>query len=164
MMAYNLEFRESILRRLLPPNNESISIIAKETGLSKTTLAKWKKKLGDKGGVTVNNEENGSLSSRDKFMIVLETAKLNEIELADYCRRKGLYVEEVRLWQEACAQANDGLARATSQLNKELKAKDRELKEVQKDLARKEAALAETAALLVLRKKANAIWGDGEDA
>ncbi|WP_156779553.1 hypothetical protein [Desulforamulus reducens] len=40
---------------------------------------------------------------------------------------------------------------------------NRELKDLQKELKRKEAALAETAALLVLRKKAQAIWGDPED-
>jgi len=58
--------------------------------------------------------------------------------LAEYCRSKGLYVEQVTAWRDACIQANGGVAQ--------------------------EAALAETAALLVLRKKANAIWGDGEDA
>jgi len=165
MNAYSPEFRESIVQRLLPPKNESMNSIFKETGLSTSTLSKWKRQAMAKGGVAINKDEQKmSLSSKDKFMIVLETAQLNEIELAEYCRHKGLYAEEVKLWQDACAQANDGLAKATSQLHKELRNKDQELRKLQKDLARKEAALAETAALLVLRKKANAIWGDGGDA
>ncbi len=61
-------------------------------------------------------------------------------------------------------QANGGLAQQASQLQKELRTKEREMKTLTRELKRKEAALAETAALLVLRKKAQSIWGDQEDA
>lgn len=60
-------------------------------------------------------------------------------------------------------QANGGVAQQASQFQKNIRQKDQELKRVNQELRRKEAALAETAALLVLRKKANAIWGDNED-
>jgi transposase len=49
-------------------------------------------------------------------------------------------------------------------VTEELCQKDKEIKQLQRDLHRKEAVLAETAALPVLRKRADAIWGDGEDA
>lgn len=61
-------------------------------------------------------------------------------------------------------QANGGVAQEATRLHKDLRDRDREIKRLEVELRRKEAALAETAALLVLRKKANAIWGDGEDA
>ena len=61
-------------------------------------------------------------------------------------------------------QANGGVAQEAARIQKELRLKERELKKLSQELRRKEAALAETAALLVLRKKADAIWGDGEDA
>jgi len=61
-------------------------------------------------------------------------------------------------------QANGGVAQEASRLQKDLREKEREIKKLEQELRRKESALAETAALLVLRKKANAIWGDGEDA
>jgi len=83
--------------------------------------------------------------------------------MAEYCRTKGLFVEQVEAWRDACMQANGGIAQQAAQLQKDLRQKDRELKNLQKELKRKEAALAETAALLVLRKKARAIWGDPED-
>jgi peptidoglycan hydrolase CwlO-like protein len=60
-------------------------------------------------------------------------------------------------------QANGGVAEEASRLNKENKEKDKEIKKLQKELKRKEEALAETAALIVLRKKAQAIWGDDEE-
>ena len=72
-------------------------------------------------------------------------------------------MEQVQAWQDACMQANGGIAKQAAKLQKDLRQKDRELKNIQKELKRKEAALAETAALLVLRKKAQAIWGDPED-
>lgn len=61
-------------------------------------------------------------------------------------------------------QANGGVAQEATRIQKELRFKERELKKLSQELRPKEAALAETAALLVLRKKADAIWGDGEDA
>ena len=55
--------------------------------------------------------------------------------------------------------ANGGVAREAARLNKELKNSEKERKKLEKELQRKEKALAEAAALLVLSKKANAIWG-----
>ncbi|WP_425387697.1 transposase [Aneurinibacillus terranovensis] len=65
---------------------------------------------------------------------------------------------------ETVACQNGGIAQQASQLQKELRNKEREMKTLTRELKRKEAALAETAALLVLRKKAQSIWGDQEDA
>lgn len=59
--------------------------------------------------------------------------------------------------------ANGGIAKEATRLNKELKDSQKENKKLEKELARKEKALAEAAALLVLRKKTNAIWGNPED-
>ena len=88
---------------------------------------------------------------------------MSEIELAEYGRSKGLYIEQIQAWRDACMQANGGIAQQASQLQKENRIKDREIKQLSQELRRKESALAETAALLVLRKKARAIWGDNED-
>ena len=98
-------------------------------------------------------------STRDKFLIVVETATLSEIEVAEYCRKKGLYPEQVKSWQDNCMQANGGVAQELALSQKREKEKERELKLVRKELQRKDSALAETAAILVLRKKAEAIWG-----
>lgn len=89
----------------------------------------------------------------------METATLSEIELAKYCRSKGLFVEQVEAWRDACMQANGGIAEQSSKLQKELREKERENRTLSRELKRKESALAETAALLVLRKKTQAIWG-----
>jgi transposase-like protein len=137
---------------------------SKETGLSEGTLYSWQKKARTNGIAVPGGEpEAEKWSTQDKFLIVVETASLNEIEMAEYCRTKGLFVEQVEAWRDACMHANGGIAQQAAQLQKDLRQKDRELKDINKELKRKEAALAETAALLVLRKKAQAIWGDPED-
>ena len=165
MPRYSEEFKYSIMTRMMPPQNQSINEIARETGLSPGTLHKWKNQAKKKGIPVPNGEQKVERwSTQDKFSIVVETAPLSEAELAEYCRKKGLYVEQVQAWRDACIQANGGVAQEAARAQKALRLKDCEIKKLSKELHRKESALAETAALLVLRKKANAIWGDGEDA
>ena len=96
----------------------------------------------------------------DKFAAVVETASMNEAELSGYCRERGLYVEQISEWREACELANDWDRNQNKRLKDIRKADEKRIKELELDLNRKDKALAETAALLVLRKKAQAIWGD----
>ena len=92
-----------------------------------------------------------------------ETANLTEIEFSEYCREKGVYPEQVKEWKEACINANDNAREKSTKAGKELRAERKEKEKLEKELARKEKALAEVAALLVLRKKADAIWGKDEE-
>ncbi|MCF7756069.1 transposase [Paenibacillus xylanexedens] len=164
MAKLSKEIKHRILQRMMPPNNESVSEIARDTGLSEGTLYKWKKTTKAQGfAMPAGETATEKWSTRDKFAIVVETTTLSQIELAEYCRTKGLYVEQVEAWRDACMQANGGVAEQATKLQKELRTKEQEVKALSRELQRKESALAETAALLVLRKKAQAIWGDQED-
>ena len=165
MPQYSQEFREACLKKMMPPENRSISEIAKETGVTETTLYNWRKESRSEGTATPGDGRiPDKWSSEDKFLIVLESASLNETELAEYCRRRGLFVEQVQEWKDACMHACDDLARDKRALRKEIRDERQRVRELERDLRRKEKALAETSALLVLRKTAHAIWGDGEDA
>ena len=163
-MNYSPEYKEAILRRMLPPNNESISKIAKEEGLSEQTLRNWRDKARKEGFATPGTDaQPDDWTTQDKFLLVVETASLNETELAEYARKKGLYIEQIKAWKDACMNANGGIAREAARLNRELKESQKERKKLEREIQRKDKALAEAAALLVLSKKANAIWGDPED-
>lgn len=163
-MNYSPEFKESLLRRMLPPNSESITKIAKEEGISEQTLRNWRDKARKEGYAVPGKEASSDdWSTQDKFLVVVETASLNESELAEYARKKGLYVEQIKAWRDACMNANGGVAKEAARLNRELKESQKERKKLEKELERKDKALAEAAALLVLSKKAHAIWGDPED-
>ena len=159
-MAYSKEFKQSIVIKMLPPNNQSLGQIQQETGVPEGTLKKWRGEMR-KGGFAApaGEKQSEQWSTRDKYLIVVETATLSEIEVAEYCRKKGLYPEQVKSWQDNCMQANGGVAQELALSQKREKEKERELKLVRKELQRKDSALAETAAILVLRKKAETIWG-----
>ena len=163
-MNYSPELKEAMLRRMLPPNNESITKISKEEGISEQTLRNWRDKARKEGVAAPGKDAKpDDWSTQDKFLIVVETASLNEAELAEYARKKGLYVEQIKAWRDACMNANGGVAKEAARLNRKLKDSIRERKKLEKELQRKEKALAEAAALLVMSKKAAAIWGDPED-
>ena len=102
-------------------------------------------------------------TSEDKFHAALETASFSETQLAEYCRRKGIFVDDIKAWKNQCLKANIEEKHDPNELKDSLKEEKGKVKELEKELRIKEKALAETAALLVLRKKANAIWGDPED-
>jgi predicted RNA-binding Zn ribbon-like protein len=80
---------------------------------------------------------------------------LAEAELAEYGRRKGLFVEQIARWREVCMSAN---ASSADRINPgALAAEKKRVRELEKELRRKEKALAETAALLVLSRKLEAL-------
>jgi hypothetical protein len=101
-------------------------------------------------------------SSADKFAVVVETAAMNEAERGEYCRQKGLYAEQIAAWRAACLQANANEAVQSQAQRKQARQARQQIKQLERELRRKDKALAETTALMVLEKKARAIWGDGE--
>ncbi len=159
MKKYSIEFKESIIARMLMPNNVSVPELVRETGIPKDTLYSWRSKAR-KGKTSVVSNVHGELSSEEKFNIVLETASLNETELSEYCRRKGLFPQQITVWQENCRQAH---APQTSKADKAtIRVQKKSIKCLKLDLRRKEKALAEAAALLILQKKVRDLWEDLE--
>ncbi len=164
-MKYSPERKEAVLKKMLPPHNKSIPQIAAEEGISEPTLYLWRQQARSQGRLLPDGDTTpAGWTSRDKFAAVLETAAMNEAELAEYCRQRGLYPEQIKLWRRACEQANDWEEAHAREMKEEIRVLKRQQKELERENRRKEKALAEAAALLVLKKKVAAIWGDGEDA
>jgi len=157
MKQYSKEFKAGIITKMLPPNNVSISDLARDTGVPKDTLYGWRIKLQKStGNAPVKLASSGSLNSEEKFAVVIETASLNDVELSEYCRRKGLYSEQINAWRNMCQHAN---ASSSVKVDRDqLRHKTKEIKRLEAELWRKEKALAETAALLVLKKKVSTLW------
>jgi transposase len=162
--AYPAERREALLRRMMPPENKAVSELARETGITEQTLYTWRRQLKSQGVAVPGDGKNAEeWTSEDKFAVVLETAALNAAELAAYCRRKGLYAEQIIAWRLVCSTANANAAQVAKGQRAQSKDDQKRIRVLEKELNRKEKALAEVAALLVLRKKAQAIWGDKEE-
>jgi transposase-like protein len=166
-MSKSGELRESLVRRML--NGEGVSQLSAETGLGLSTLYRWRVEA-QRGDAGVSKGKKDRLSGAQKLAVLAETAGLNEAELGEYCRRKGLYAEQVKGWREQAEQAVGG-ATVSAKVHREALeaekqrtgAEKKRTAALERELRRKEQALAETAALLVLRKKAQAIWGKEED-
>lgn len=163
-MSYSPERREAVLKKMLPPNQRSIPELAKEEGIAEPTLYAWRTKARKEGRLMPdsNNTPEG-WSSRDKFAAVLETATMSQAEVAEYCRSKGIHTSQLEAWREACIQANDWERESNALLKSATKAADKKAKKLERELLRKEKALAEAAALLVLRGKLHALYGEDED-
>jgi hypothetical protein len=163
-MSYPKERKESVLKKMLPPQNHSIPEVARAEGISEATLYSWRKAARAAGRFMPNDGHTpAGWTSVDKFAAVVETAALNELELAAYSRQRGLYPAQLQGWRQACEQANDWDRSQARRLQETRKADQHQIKQLARELRQKEKALAETAALLVLRKKAQAIWGEVED-
>ena len=160
---YSEEFKEQTVRKMMPPNAQTVAQIHRDTGVSEPTLYAWREQYRAKGlAVPADPANPKTWRGRDKLAVVIESAALNETDLAAYCRRKGLYPEQIAQWREVAELSNDpqGQQPLTKAERRELAAERKKSRLLEKDLARKDKALAEAAALLVLRKKAQAIWGE----
>ncbi len=148
---------------MLPPNNVPVPQLVRETSIPKDTLYTWRSKHAKALGRTrvQSPASAGELSSEEKFTVVIETASLNEAELSEYCRRKGFYPQQIQAWRNTCRQAHDP---AAAKVEREtLRRQTKAIKQLEAELRRKEKALAEAAALLMLQKKVQALWEDPED-
>lgn len=162
MVRYSEERREALVRRMLS-GEISIAALASESGVSEQSLYRWRSQVQGKDELVSKSKKQEKLSAAQKLAVVTETASLNEAELSEYCRKKGLYPEQVKGWRSQAEQAISGTMVSGKEHREALKqARGREEK-LECELRRKEKALAETAALLTLRKKAAAIWGEAEE-
>lgn len=164
MVPYPRELKESVIKKMMSPNKVSIKQLAEETGIASGTLYCWRKEALTKAVSTPGRGKKlNQWRTEDKFAVVMETAGLNELQLSEYCRKRGLYPELIAEWRETCVRANDQADKHDALLLEQNKQQQKRIKELEKELTRKDKALAEAAALLVLSKKAQAIWGRTED-
>ena len=162
MTTYPAEFKSKIIAQMLPPHNRGIPELARETGIPADTLYGWRGKNRPAAEVAVTKTATGPdrLTSQEKFHLVVESAPFNEQELGEFCRRRGVFPEQLAAWRDACNGANEvRQGREHSADNRKLAHRNVEL---QSELRRMEKALAEAAALLMLQKKVRALWAEPE--
>ena len=155
---YGQSFKDRAVARLLPPESVAVQTLARELSISAATLARWRAEalsqpVGERGW-----------SAGARFEAVLSTAAMDEASKGAWCREHGVYPQTLEQWRTAALQALDEPEEVARQALREKKAERGRIKELERDLRRKEKALAEAAALLVLSKKLEAIFPKDEDA
>ena len=164
MPRYSDEHKQTILSKLQPPLSLSIADVSRTEGIGLQTLYNWRNQAREQGHpMPTNKRTPDDWTSETKLATIIETAALSESELSEYCRSKGLYVEQIKAWRASALQGF-GSSKQQSLKDKRQQQTDRkQIKQLTRELARKEKALAETAALLVLRKKLDAFWQEFDD-
>jgi transposase-like protein len=106
-----------------------------------------------------SNKSPHQWSAEEKFTAVMQAANLTDEELGAFCRSKGVHASQLKQWRENFLAS----VRKGPKVDPEKKGLEKQIASLQRDLRRKERALAEASALLVLKKKAALIWGEGEE-
>ncbi|MFO7735383.1 MAG: helix-turn-helix domain-containing protein [bacterium] len=160
-MQYSSSIRRGILKKVLPPESKSIRSTSKETGICEQTIRNWIKKHKS-GSLDSGCGEKGprNLSSREKYHLLMESAKIPSEKLGEFLRDRGLHSEHLTLWDQ---ELREMVTKKEDRRNKKLKEQNKKIKQLEKELARKEKALAEAAALLVLKKKLEALTEEEEE-
>jgi len=166
MPSFSEGFRQRMVKRLVGPGRISANQLAKEVGVSQCTLSRWLREARTVEPMSkdANGPQKGPRrSAEDKLRLVIEASGLSGDELGAFLRREGIRQVTLDQWKETViASATAGLRDATSKRPKTTPDQER-IRALEKELQRKEKALAETAALLALKKKLEAICGDEDD-
>jgi transposase-like protein len=157
-MKYSRSFRNSILKKVLPPSNRSVYSVAKEAGISVITINSWMAKLKE-GKLEMEQDEDepaGSRSMKEKLDLLLEYQKVPAETEGDWLRQKGLHSEHLPLFRQEISSIMTDRA---DEKDKKIKELEKQIKQQQKELQRKNDALAEMAAIYALKKKLD--WNHG---
>ncbi len=151
---YSIERREQALQRVaLRGDHETIESIAALMDVNAGTLKNWMKSAKKQGAQTGSSKPSSAYTPAQQFDALLLTAQLSDVELSAWCREKGLFPHDLSGWRAA-------LTAPKSEESAQLREVRRERDKLQRELDRKNKALAETAALLVLQKKFQDLFSD----
>jgi transposase-like protein len=169
-VSHSEAFKQKLVQRMLMPHGMSANQLSQEVGISQPTLSRWLREATTLSPVTKRRKQPvphhrpteqrrpEERSPDEKLRLVLEAGALSEAALGEFLRRHGLHEADLASWREAALLGLGG-----GQPSPSRGGEAKRVRELEKELRRKDKALAETAALLVLQKKVRAIWGDADD-
>ena len=175
--SYSPAFRRKMVQRLAGPKAVPANQLAQEVGVHQSTLSRWLRDAQHPDmGISNGTEQNpparasakvtaaGKKSADDKVRLVFAAEALAAEDLGALLRREGVHDAELSVWRTAVKTAAVTALNGTARNAAPTHSADRKrILELERELRRKEKALAEAAALLILEKKRQAIWGDGDD-
>lgn len=163
---YSPAFKAKIVEKLLRPNGPSACAVSSEVGVPQPTLSRWVREAVTLSDVSKKKSRKASnkrkrWSAEERLRIVVQSSELSGEELGAFLRREGVHTNQLEQWRETARGAWSGSQAAEARRQAE---RDRKrIRALERELRRKDKALAESAALLWLKKKAQEIWGDEDD-
>jgi len=161
MPRYSAQFRNTILKKLLPPESRSALSLAKEYNLSVSTIYGWQARMRDG---TLQTDEgvqaNGRRQLAEKLSLLLESRSVADETMGEWLRENGLHSQHLTVWEQ---EVRDAVTKSEQEAREELKAAKKKLREQERELARKEKALAEAAIIITAQKKTSQIFQEPKD-
>ena len=162
MVRQSEGFKKAAVQKFHSRGSRTVLAVAREIGVSDSLLYSWTKRYATSPGMKKEERRPQDWSAAEKFKAVMAFDRLTESAQGEFLRREGLHSDHIEAWKksmEAGLEPGAGTPVSRAEMS-ELRADNKELK---RDLHRKNGALAETTALLVLKKKADLLWGTGEN-
>ena len=153
-MFYPEHVKESVLKQILS-GSKTGAAIARENSIPYSTVMTWKTKAQQ--GKTMNKK----FTAEEKLNLLFQSASMSEIEISRFCREKGIYPSTLEKWKQACLENIDN--RPNKEIRKKEKRLKQEINKLKKEIRKKDKTIAETTALLVLKKKLEDLLGDQGD-
>jgi transposase len=164
MANYTTGFKSRMVQRMAGSEGISASALSGDVGVSQGTLSRWLREASTLGPMSKKNKKVAGTRRRrtadDKFRIVLEAASLSDEALGEYLRREGVLTAELEEWREKATAGGTSALKDAKRKKSETTPEARRIRELERELLRKDKALAETAALLVLQKKVQEFWAE----
>jgi len=157
--TYSPAFRSKMLEKLLGPDARSACSVSREVGIPQSTLSRWVREAGTLESMGKKTRKNWS--AEEKLRIVVQASELPEEELGAFLRREGVHSSQLEQWRETVRGALTG--GQTPESRRQTQRDRKRIQKLERELRRKDKALAESAALLWLKKKVQDIWGDEDD-
>ena len=170
-MPFSQMFKHKMIQKMIGPDAISATALSKQVDVPQSTLSTWLRKAGVDSSHVYPNPPNGNMpmvpktpndwNAEEKLKAVLEASSLSDEQLGAFLRSKGIHETHLEQWRTLMLGGleNGRAARKPPRHNVDVK----RIRSLEKELSRKDKALAETAALLVLKKKVHQIWGDEDD-
>ena len=153
-MSYSTEFKDAIVTKLINRGDTTFAEVCVKEGVTKSTAYTWL----NRGTIPdmKNKIKAKKWSAKDKLQAVSHTISSSEAEIGLYLRKEGLHSQQLNDWRTQVLEALE----TTSKRSVTKDSRENLIKDLQSELLRKDRALAEASALLILQKKVSLSWGD----
>lgn len=161
MPRYSAQFRNTVLKKLLPPDSRSALSLAREYNLSVGTIYGWKARMRD-GTLQIEDgvQANRSRQLSEKLSLLLESRSVSDETIGEWLRENGLHSQHLTVWEQ---EVRDAVTKSEQEAREELKAAKKKIREQERELTRKEKALAEAAIIITAQKKISQMFQDPRD-
>lgn len=152
---FSEDFKDAIVRKVLNRGNQTIKEFCRQEGVALSSTTTWIRNRAKVLGMKTSKSST-QWTAEEKLKVLIQSNGLSEEELGVFLRKEGLHSHQICEWKLDILQA---LGSGTGKSRRAKDGSTQRIRELEKDLHRKDKALAEASALLILQKKVNLIWG-----